>query len=88
MALRFKSSSQPVVSHFELKIPLTFPGAKLSYSFGTDGSDIGFSVSQLLSHGEIIEIRAESRVQSHTEPLVGSYDFISGGGFVILHCKS
>jgi len=81
--LMYQSSAQPVKSTFYLRVPISFPGALLTYTFGTDAFDIGFSLTFESSHSEIVLV-PESRVSSHSEPVVGTFKFVAAGGFAVL----
>lgn len=69
-ALRFKSLDQVVKQDFELRLPVTAPGAVLHYRFATAGFDICFGVYAEEADGEE-DLLPEERVDSHEEPVIG-----------------
>ena len=74
-ALHYKSSSQPVKTLFEIRVPISFPGATLKYSFGTENHDIEFGVIFESASGDQTVLMPTERVQSHKEPFTGTYNF-------------
>mmetsp|Transcript_87979 Transcript_87979/g.175980 ORF Transcript_87979/g.175980 Transcript_87979/m.175980 type:complete len:223 (+) Transcript_87979:175-843(+) len=83
-ALHYKSSSQQIKTTFELRVPISFPGAKLKYSFGTENHDINFGMIFESAHGDQTVIMAQERIQSQKEPFTGTYEFNTSGGMVVL----
>lgn len=84
LALHYKSSSQPVKTTFEVRVPLNFPGAKLKYSFGTENHDINFGIVFVSASGDQTVLLPQERVQSQKEPFTGTYEFSPAGGVVVL----
>lgn len=82
--LKYKANKQLVKDYFELRVPLSFPGATLKYSFLTAGYDISFGVYWESPHGDEHDLVAEARVESHTDPITGNHAFQASGGFVTL----
>eukprot|EP00617_Octactis_speculum_P019277 CAMPEP_0185768100 /NCGR_PEP_ID=MMETSP1174-20130828/47435_1 /TAXON_ID=35687 /ORGANISM="Dictyocha speculum, Strain CCMP1381" /LENGTH=248 /DNA_ID=CAMNT_0028452631 /DNA_START=50 /DNA_END=796 /DNA_ORIENTATION=+ len=65
----YKSDQQVVKDQFVLSIPIMAKGSLLKYTFGTDGFDIGFSVTLVNnSTGKKLNIVEFARVQSHLDP--------------------
>jgi hypothetical protein len=83
-ALHYKSSSQPVKTLFEIRVPISFPGATLKYSFGTENHDIEFGVIFESASGDQTVLMPTERVQSHKEPFTGTYNFNTSDGMALL----
>ena len=80
--LSYQTSGVPVKKHFDLKVPIVFAG-RIKYQFWTDSHDIAFSLFFESSSGVRHVLVPEERIDCSMDPMVGSNDFKTKGGWVV-----